>query len=67
MGLVKCNVDAAIFSDTLIIEMDCKQVVDDVFNHKFDASEYGSIVADCRAIYVFATILGLFLLGGKPI
>jgi hypothetical protein len=34
----------------VIFEMDCKMVVDDVHNKKYNNSEYGSLFDDCRII-----------------
>jgi len=39
--------------DCVIIEMDCKRVVDDLHNSKLDRSEYGSIISQCRTLLSF--------------
>ncbi|PNX57625.1 cytochrome p450 [Trifolium pratense] len=34
----------------VIFHMDCKMVVDDAHNKKYNLSEYGSLIDDCRTI-----------------
>ena len=36
--------------DCVIIEMDCKRVVDDLHNSKLDRSEYGLTISQCRTL-----------------
>lgn len=53
-GLLQASKWAILSNLSMVIfEMDCRQVVDDIYNEKSDVSEYGCLLEECRTILFF--------------
>jgi hypothetical protein len=55
-GLYQCIkwITSSGYDHKVVFELDCKMVVDDIHNNYPNHSEYGSIIQDCKNIYLIS-------------